>query len=1481
MRSRRARLLVGGALLSVALVLVLRSVALRVLPALLTPDGIEVTFEGLDLTLSGEIVTTGIRARWQGGSLGADTLRTRLSLRQPHIRALRVVGPAVVLDSDGATGRGLTPLPEVSLGDLHVEGGTVEGDLRPSDGGEPVSWRIEGLKLSGAALRSGSDPTGSVDSVAFVATSSSLPRPVSVRASAELGPEGPDIDVRLASERSAARFRGRGLWNGDLSTFVRSFEGDLELSPLHLADLTPFLDVPLPDGTAQGSLLVEGPDERASGELTLDLGDMAVGSVRGRVEIGSGRAFRAALTAALRSERPDRLGLPVEGPVEADLELELAGPQWSTASGRLSGQAVSERAGAEATLDVRASSGRLDADVQLVVDGRQIGLRGTSSLDVLRRWTITARAPQAGIEGTGVVELMDHPRARARIASTGPYLDSAHVSFGMERPGHMGAVAFNGPGTARLTAHLEHDTLVVSELQTSNWAPGPAVPGAWNARVTGWLSGSPTTANGRLAIRVDSILGGALDGVHALGEVSLVAGVAHVRSDVVRGADSLRAEGTTERTGDTWSAALTDARLRWQAGQVAHTLTWRGLLELSPDAFRGGGTIELAPVGPSETGWRGQSRVEAASGGLLAEGHAEGPWGPLAVRATAAGPLSRPGALGLDVEADSLDLALGGGYPLALHGVSLNVETPRWTHPREQAELVLAANGVGGALVFDSVRARGRTTDDGALRLRARLHAPGLSAEGRVRATPTPDGTVLDSVDVMVEAAEAGALTAATTGLLDGTGTAELRVRRQGGRLDLDGNLDLEGAAGRGWRSDRLTMRADGAWSNAGIRGDFTAHAEHAAAFDGPPVDLEARVQADEDSVVIAALLGPDVRMHVAGANVEQGISIRRGSLVVVRDTLVLERPAVLDLRDQARGLSELSFVGAGASAARLAVSVSAPRAEPWNVQAALSELPAPELVLWLPGVPVRDGRMSGQGRLRGGGGAPAQGEGSMRLVTPLRSGAQVAVEATAGFDADWARVTVEALLQGRTAVADGAFPRRQGVGDPRLEIRADSFPLDPLSDRGEGGSLQGGTVNGALARVGPDGSAELQGSLRIHADRWDVPGAELRLTDFDATLTGSGPSIRVEATAQEGGGSGSLEGTVGVLGVPTPTIDARIRTDRFPLAWSPTLVIRTIGDLDVSGTVARPRLRGDLRVESSEILLGTGGAEPIELSDGDRALLRERFGWRERTGEPGSWLPLDALDADLGLELGGDVWVRRWADPELALALSGSLQMRKEPGQGFQYVGTLTPIHTASGFRQFGRRFSVSSGSIELLGPLSRMEFEVVGRHEVPSRSHPGSPEAVITMTVRGSADDMSVVLASEPSLDQTDIVSYLLLGQPSDQISSSGGTSAAEAGAGIALGRLSGLLGETASQTIGLDVVDLEPRGLGGVTLVVGRYLTPRLYVAVRQPVAWQPGTEATGFERLPSLEAELATARWLLLNLQGDAQGFGLRLRSRWGY
>ena len=82
---------------------------------------------------------------------------------------------------------------------------------------------------------------------------------------------------------------------------------------------------------------------------------------------------------------------------------------------------------------------------------------------------------------------------------------------------------------------------------------------------------------------------------------------------------------------------------------------------------------------------------------------------------------------------------------------------------------------------------------------------------------------------------------------------------------------------------------------------------------------------------------------------------------------------------------------------------------------------------------------------------------------------------------------------------------------------------------------------------------------------------------------------------------------------------------------------------------------------------------------------------------------------------------------------------------------------------------------------------------------------------------------------------------------------------------------------------MVDLEPRAMGGVTLVAGRYLSPRLFVAIRQPVAWhsQAGTDPTGSERLPALEAELRAARWLLLNLAGDAEGFALVLRSRWGF
>jgi hypothetical protein len=86
-----------------------------------------------------------------------------------------------------------------------------------------------------------------------------------------------------------------------------------------------------------------------------------------------------------------------------------------------------------------------------------------------------------------------------------------------------------------------------------------------------------------------------------------------------------------------------------------------------------------------------------------------------------------------------------------------------------------------------------------------------------------------------------------------------------------------------------------------------------------------------------------------------------------------------------------------------------------------------------------------------------------------------------------------------------------------------------------------------------------------------------------------------------------------------------------------------------------------------------------------------------------------------------------------------------------------------------------------------------------------------------------------------------------------------------------------------VGLDVVEITTDGLEGVTLLAGRYLTPDLYMGVRQPVSLQRASgDATERTPDPEVEVELQAARWLLLNLQaGGRTGVEFFLRSRIAY
>ena len=149
---------------------------------------------------------------------------------------------------------------------------------------------------------------------------------------------------------------------------------------------------------------------------------------------------------------------------------------------------------------------------------------------------------------------------------------------------------------------------------------------------------------------------------------------------------------------------------------------------------------------------------------------------------------------------------------------------------------------------------------------------------------------------------------------------------------------------------------------------------------------------------------------------------------------------------------------------------------------------------------------------------------------------------------------------------------------------------------------------------------------------------------------------------------------------------------------------------------------------------------------------------------------------------------------------------------------------------------------------------------------------------------DTLSLTLSSEPAMENADIVSYIATGRPASQgFSGSGGENGVvDATTAVARDQLVGLLQRAAMDVGGLEVVEIRSDAVLGTTLVAGRYLSPRLYLGLMQPLSSGSSTQTgTSQEQSRAIEIEYEAYRWLILNLQRGGSRIGFYLKSRYAY
>jgi translocation and assembly module TamB len=512
-----------------------------------------------------------------------------------------------------------------------------------------------------------------------------------------------------------------------------------------------------------------------------------------------------------------------------------------------------------------------------------------------------------------------------------------------------------------------------------------------------------------------------------------------------------------------------------------------------------------------------------------------------------------------------------------------------------------------------------------------------------------------------------------------------------------------------------------------------------------------------------------------------------------------------------------------------------------------------------------------------------------LRLTRPDALAGNTLADSLAGAPADTVAIGEEGSPVDIVEVrADTLDP-----GQVALAVRADSFAvkwirpfLDAEQVQNLGGRLSADIdVGGTLAAPRVEGSAFLtDGTLELAA-----LGTTYENIQADVALTGDQVTLR-KATLESGDGRLTADGTVNLQALTLGELAIDIDASEFRVVDTDDYRATASAELQLTGTTESPDLRGDVTVRDADLYLdafrGGGAYEDVELTEEDVRELRENFGVRITAADTTQSQVYQALAMNLDVEIERDTWLRSTSNPELDVQLEGNLDLEKAAQEDLQLFGSIEVVPERSRVVQFGRRFDIASGVVTFNGDPVNPSIDFEAEYNVASRRSRGN-EATITLSVRGQPDDLNFELGSDPSMETSDILSYIAIGQPAGaarQGGSGGGTESLATGA--ALGQLTGFVeGIAGDQGLGLDIIEFEQDPQRGTVLVAGEYfyldvLPNPLFVAVSQPLNGV-GTSGTGDdENETEVTLEYEVTDGLLVRLL-RRESIRLNLRFEYAY
>ncbi|NII74259.1 translocation and assembly module TamB [Dyella sp. SG562] len=684
----------------------------------------------------------------------------------------------------------------------------------------------------------------------------------------------------------------------------------------------------------------------------------------------------------------------------------------------------------------------------------------------------------------------------------------------------------------------------------------------------------------------------------------------------------------------------------------------------------------------------------------------------------------------------------------------------------------------------------------------------------------------------------------------------DLRLRGKAPKFSLDARLQGNGIAYAGQTVDSLHLNASlPDLSNPGGQLDLETGAARLGGLDFKRIDLHGEGSSARHSLTLQAS-GQQLSTRVALSGGMKG-SAWNGTL----STLDLEpqgiprwhlqQPSQLGYDNGAMSLSELCLT---AGEPQLCVAARQDKAGNLDANYRLRDLPLALLMTFAgPGMPIRaDGTLGGSGSIRRNAAGALSGSASItsprgtvtyvdRADQPLLSYNELALQAQLSPSSQNATLHAGLNDGGRVDGQVSINGAQQALGG-QLELHLNNLKFIELFSN-EVAEVKG-AANGSFRFAGTVAQPLVSGQAAVTGFAAEVPSAGLKLSQGQLTVsTTDARQFLIGGSVQSGKGSLRIDGHAGVGEGATTAIN--VKGSQFTAADIPSAKVIISPDLQITQDAKGINVGGDVTLDTADIdvsrLPGAGATQ----ASPDVVVVDQ-----EQQAEKAKALP---ITASVKVDLGRKTHLVGFG---LDGRLSGTLTVSERPGRATTGQGQITVDGI---YKAYGQSLQIEQGRLLFAStPVDNPGLDIRAARKLNPNATIDEGQKVGLM-VSGTAQRPVLTVFSNPVMEQSDALSYLITGKPLSQVK--GGEGDMVGAAAQALGSAAGdLLAKSVGSKLGIDDVGVSSNeALGGTSaFTVGKFLSPRLYLSYGVGL-FEPGQVVTLRYRLShrwNFEAQSAT-------------------------